>query len=330
MKKICLVYRRPVKAFFSIEKVFSSIKQWLSNKYLIQEISVPYTRATPVTILKNIFFARKYKADLYHITGDIHYATLAYPGTKTVLTIHDCVFLYNSTGVKKKLLIYLFLKWPVKHCKLITTISESTKKDIVRYSGCSPDKIIVIPNPLSLHIKYVPAAFNETDPVILFIGITPNKNLERVIVALEDIKCTLHIVGVVNDDIKELLLKHKIRLKNSSFLSDDELAGAYYNADLVLFPSLFEGFGLPIIEAQKAGRPVITSNIDPMKQVAGGAACLVNPNDINSIREGIIKVIADEAYRKNLVERGFQNICRFSNEVIAEQYMAVYERVLRN
>lgn len=330
MKKICLVYRRPVKEFFSIEKVFSVVKTALKGMFIISETTVPHNRVTVISILQNILSASRCKADVYHITGDIHYVVLAFPSKKTILTVHDCVFLYKNNGLKRTLLKYLFLKWPVQYSRLVTTISEATKKDIVKFSGCRPDKVIIIPNPLPSHIWHVPNSFRNDQPVLLFIGTTENKNLASVIPALKGIPCMLHIIGVVSDEKRILLQQEGIQWENSFYLDEEQLGKKYCEADIILFPSLFEGFGLPILEGQKAGRPVITSNIEPMKSVAGQGACLVNPSSIASIREGILKVIEDADYRNELVRNGFDNIKRFSPEAIAEQYATVYNEILYN
>jgi glycosyltransferase involved in cell wall biosynthesis len=95
----------------------------------------------------------------------------------------------------------------------------------------------------------------------------------------------------------------------------------------VVFASTYEGFGMPIVEANATGRPVVTSNIGPMPEVAGSAACLVDPFDCSSIREGIVRVIGDADYRSHLVAGGFENVKRFQADVIAAQYAAVYREV---
>ncbi len=110
-------------------------------------------------------------------------------------------------------------------------------------------------------------------------------------------------------------------------LSDQELVAAYENADVVVFASVAEGFGLPIIEAQAVGRPVVTSNLSPMKEVAGGAACLVDPHKVDDIRAGMQRVIADAEYRHRLIQSGYENAARYSAAGVAAQYARLYERV---
>jgi glycosyltransferase involved in cell wall biosynthesis len=326
-KTVCLLFRKPDR-FFSIERIFQQLEPRLIKHIPVTTWTAPSGFASPLSIAKNLLAARKVRASIFHVTGDIHYIVLALPRRKTILTIHDCIFLYQTTGIKRLVIKWLFLKLPVMYCRMVITISEASKRDIVRNTGCRPEKIVVIPDPVDDTIHYAPLSFRTTNPVILFIGSTKHKNLERVIPALLGISCRLHIIGKLPQDSVDLLQKNNIQYIQQYKLSNEEIALKYSSADLVLFPSTFEGFGLPILEGQKAGRPVITSDLSPMKDVAGNAACLVDPYNIESIREGILKVIGDEEYRKQLIAAGFENIKRFTAESVADQYYNCYEKIL--
>jgi glycosyltransferase involved in cell wall biosynthesis len=304
---VYLLFRKPGR-FFSIERVFHQLMPILGKELSVHEWTAPHANASPKDLLGNLRSAAKCKADVYHVTGDVHYVVRALPRRRTLLTIHDCVFLHRTKGLKRRILKWLFLDMPVRHCRLVTTISEATKQDILKHTQCSPEKITVIPNPVTDNIYYQPREITWDTPRILFIGATPNKNLERAIDALATVPCQLDIIGKPGPEITERLSRYAITHTIQSGLSDEDIAKMYAEADLILFPSLFEGFGLPIVEGQKAGRPVITSDLSPMKEVAGGAACLIN--------------------REKLVSDGFKNVERFSTAAIARQYEECYRKIL--
>ncbi|HEY6437418.1 MAG TPA: glycosyltransferase family 1 protein [Ignavibacteriaceae bacterium] len=295
----------------------------------IQRAEVPWYSSGIIKIIRNVLSLRKESASIYHITGDIHYAVFAFPRRKTILTIHDSVFIYQSKGLKRWVFLHLYLKWPARYASAITTISEQSKTDIIKFSNCDPSKIKVIPDPLNSFITFSKKPFNKSKPVILFIGSTPNKNLPRVLEAIAGISCHLELIGKFPSEqlqrIKQLELSHSI----SVGISEDELNRKYGEADILLFPSLFEGFGLPIVEAQQAGKVVITSNMGPMNEVAGKGACIVNPMSIESIREGLIKVISDDKYREQLINLGTENCKRFSAKTVSAEYLAVYDKILK-
>ena len=328
MIKILQIFRKKNPAFFSIEKVFGSIRLLQEKMVQLDIVSLPFYNSGLVAIFRNLnFLKRRRGATVYHVTGDVHYAVLALPAKKTILTIHDCVFLYSSTGVKRWILKRLFLDLPVKHAAAITTISEFSRGEIIRFSKCDPGKVVVIANPVNDSIFFQRKPFNAERPVILFIGVTPNKNLERVAPALEGISCRLVVLGKLNAGQEELLSRHQVDFTSVQGVSEEALAQLYADSDMVLFPSVFEGFGLPIIEGQKAGRVVITSNTEPMKSVAGGGAYLVDPYDINAIREGVQTIIKNADIRNNLIEAGLENIQKYSAIHIADAYQQLYEKV---
>ena len=162
---------------------------------------------------------------------------------------------------------------------------------------------------------------------ILQVGTSDNKNLLRVAAALEGICCRLVIIGALSSEQVDALTFHGINYETHTDLSREQMVDAYVRADLLLFASTYEGFGLPIVEANAVGRPVITSQVSAMPEVAGDAACLVDPHDVMSIRRGVLRVMDDPAYRQALVDRGLVNARRFQAASIAHRYLDVYRSV---
>jgi len=326
---VLFVFRKKNPLFFSIEKVFDSITPDIKRfGWEIVPTYVPLYSSGIFSIIKNIVYLfKRRQAAIFHVTGDIHYAVFAFPANRTILTIHDCIFIHQSRGIKRWVMKQLFLNWPVRYARFVTTISEQSKQEIVKYSSCNPSKIIVIPNPVRSTISFNVNKKWNSKPIILFIGSTPNKNLGRVLEALKGINCTLDIVGRVSEELNNQVSALEMDVLVSERISEEELNEKYYRADLLLFPSLFEGFGLPILEAQQAGTPVVTSNIPPMNETAGRGACIVDPFEVQSIRKGVLKVIQDERYRKELVELGKQNSSLYELSTIASRYADLYRQI---
>jgi glycosyltransferase involved in cell wall biosynthesis len=324
---IIQVFRKKNPLFFSIETVFNQVRQaWNYNDSLISEV-LPVNGISFANIL---YLRKKYqpkKECVFHITGDVHYVVLGLPSKRTILTVHDSVFIKQHNGIKRWVLKMILLKMPIWYVGVVTTISEKSKEEIIALTGCKPEKINVIPNPVSDYIYYKQERFNSNCPTFLFVGNTPNKNLERVVEAIKGIACKLSIIGKLSDEQIGLLKSHNIKYDAVHGISNEEIAIKYSQADVVLFPSLYEGFGLPIIEGFKAGRVVITSKLAPMQDIASDAACLVDPYNIQSIRDGILQVIQNNEYRSRLIENGFEVVKQYQPSAIAEKYFHLFQKV---
>jgi glycosyltransferase involved in cell wall biosynthesis len=311
----------------SIEVVFRRIAEGLERKGVKTAFEkLPYGNGI-FGIFRNLFSYRGGVADIFHITGHSHYIGLVLPPDRTVLTIHDLGILKVRSGLRRWVIKKLLFDWPVRRLKYITAISEATKQDLVRATGCEPGKIRVIQNPAPERLnekRRLPAA----PPVILHIGAAPHKNLESLAEAINGFDCRLRVIGQLDKQQRGLLDSLKIRYDSVGPIGDREMADEYKNADLLVFCSTFEGFGMPIIEAQAAGLPVITSDLEPMNDVAGGGALLVDPNKPSEIRRAIGEMLGNERTRAELIDRGYENVSRFSSEKIVGAYLQLYEEVL--
>ena len=328
--KVVYFQRKRGPGHFSIEKVFEIFWSYLPPNIQPVVLQCPRESRGILNRIINILWAWRNQGDINHVTGDVHYLTYLMRRRRTVLTIHDCVLMERHQGFKRWLLRLLWYRLPVARSGIVTTISQFTKDQLLKHVFCTPDKIVVIHDPYDPSFKPSPKPFNTDCPVILQMGTGWNKNLERVAAALDGIHCFLEIVGTLSKEQRTILESHSIRYANHVNISDQELYSLYKKCDLVTFASLFEGFGLPIIESQAVGRPIVTSNRCPMTEVAGGAACLVDPESVESIRQGILKVIEDKVYREELVRKGLENIERFAPQKIAARYVENYEKLIFN
>ncbi len=164
-------------------------------------------------------------------------------------------------------------------------------------------------------------------PKILQIGTGDNKNLVRLTEALKDIPCHLTIVGQLSEEQQKYLQQAGVEYTNKYNLSQEEIIDVYKACDIVSFVSLFEGFGMPIIEANTIERVVLTSNLSSMPEVAGDAALFVDPYNVADIRRGLQELINNEELRTRLIDNGRRNRERFNPDVIAEQYYQIYRRL---
>lgn len=162
---------------------------------------------------------------------------------------------------------------------------------------------------------------------MLQVGTAENKNLARVIVACRDLPVELTIVGAMSAGERSQLHALGIPYENRVELDDGALIAAFESCDALIFASTYEGFGLPIIEAQSVGRPVITSRFGATAETAGGAACLVDPFDTADIARGIRRLIDDPRYASELVAGGLENVARFAPERVAEAYAGLYREL---
>lgn len=312
---------------FSIELLFDQIRAHLPADITCETKVAHYHSGGVVPRLRMCLDAMREQGEINHVTGDINFLASVLSGPRTVLTVHDVGMMNHPNPLARKVLQWFWVSLPVKRAGFVTTVSAATKRELLKYVDVDERKVRVIHVPVAPGLTYAPREFNSEHPVILHIGCAPNKNLPRLAEALQGLRCRLEIIGKPSEAQEEKLAQHGIDYGWSARLSNDELRQKYEACDMLAFASTYEGFGMPIVEANIVGRPVVTGNLLSMPEVAGDAAQLVDPFDVKDIRAGIERVIGDAAYRARLVERGRVNAERFAPATIAAQYAALYREM---
>lgn len=318
-----LFFRKKRDGANSIEMVFDNLDEYLLPH---KNECVPMSGAGLLALLANIHYAHKHRNDVNHVTGDVQYLAIG-TGRNTVLTVHDVGSALRGSIISRIFIKLLWFWIPALIVKRITVISEFTKKELSSIIPFAKSKIAVVHNAFCPNVSYLEKDFNSVCPVILHMGTKANKNLERIIEALNGIKCHLIIVGKMSEQQMKLIEVSGISCDNYYDVPYSKIIELYQKCDIVSFPSTYEGFGVPILEANAAGRPIVVGNIPVLHEVADDAACFVDPYSVESIRNGFCRLFNDVEYRNGLVTRGFANIKRFSPEVIAGQYNEIYESI---
>jgi glycosyltransferase involved in cell wall biosynthesis len=328
--KVALLFRAP-GLFFSVEQLFVLIAEAMPVGVGTTLRVAPRGGASANALCANLLWAARLNgADVFHITGDIHYAALSFWLKPLVLTLLDLRFYEESTGWRRIVFWWFWIYLPCLRASRITVISNFTKDRLLKTCSISASKVSVIPCCVAPHFIRKDRDWPLGRPRLLQIGTTSNKNLIRVVEACVGLDVHLIVVGHLTERNRHLLSSSGTQWEAYQDLEPHQVADLYATSDLIIFASTYEGFGLPILEAQAVGRPVITSNISPMSEVAGEGALKVDPFDVDSIRNGMQRLLANSELRNKLVKKGFENVKQYSAAAIAAQYAALYREVLEN
>ncbi|KKQ78830.1 MAG: Glycosyl transferase group 1 [Parcubacteria group bacterium GW2011_GWC2_38_7] len=271
--------------------------------------------------------------------------------TKVVCTVHDLAFITHPSYFKplKRILYSKMTTYSVKKACRIIAVSQSTKNDLVKYYRIKPEKITVIchgynrdlfKEKFSLEvIKKTKDKYGLADKnYILYVGeLQPRKNITTLIKAFNSVKDSItkyHLVivgrkGWYYEDIFKHVENYKLhdRIIFTGYVPEKDLPVLMNQAKVFVYPSLYEGFGLPVIEAMACGAPVITSNVSSLPEVAGDAAILVDPYNVDDIANAIYNVINDKELRESLIYKGLKRAKEFSWEKAAKETLEVFEEV---
>lgn len=286
-----------------------------------------------------------------------HYAPRFSP-VPTVTSVMDLAYIHFPEYFAEKDLYQLkhWTKYSVQKAAHVITISNSSKNDIIKAYNVPESKVSVVYlgikdmtslNPHVYSMSELQSKFGISKNYVLSVGtLQPRKNTARLIEAFSKVvrskkqvvsgdDLQLIVVGKrgwLYEDILAAPKKYGVedRVKFLDFVSDDDLAMLYKNALCYVFPSLYEGFGLPILEAMKFDCPVITSNVSSLPEAAGDAALYVDPTDIDDIAAKISSLLDNESLRKELMKKGRDQIKKFSWEKSAKQTLEILEQVAKS
>lgn len=320
---ITYIYRKPEPNYKSIEGIFYTISEKVGLERETSKLELQRSGGNLGTLWSNMSNFQRKINHIYHITGDVQYMGIV-TRRKSVLTVHDVKSIVKGRFLKRTYMKLFWFWLPALFVKRITVISEFTKKELEHVIPFAKRKIRVVPNPVNDVFQFKTSVFNKNKPRILLLGTKSNKNLERTFKALEGINCEVMLIGKLTKHQDLLSKKLNLNLTSKFDLSLEQVVVAYQNCDILCFASTYEGFGMPIIEAQATGRPVLTSNLGAMKEVAGDSALLVNPFEITSIRAGINQLINDQTLRESLIKKGSINVQRFCTETVVNDYLKIY------
>ena len=321
------------------------IEQLGRNFRPMSDRSAGYSVAEQLTVPVALARAR---VDLFHAP---HYVLPALTPCRSIVTIHDCIHLMFPQYLPGRL-AHIAARVALWHAAnrsaRVLTVSEASKRDILRFFSIPSDKVDVIYNGIDDRFSHAPdedqmrrvrVRYQLHDRFLLYSGnVKPHKNLERLI----DAFARLRQHGF--DDIKLLITGSEVsryatlrravhrynlhkHVRFLGFLSTETLATLYHLADAFVFPSLYEGFGLPPLEAMASGTPVLTSNVSSLPEVVGDAALLIDPYDPNAIADGMRQILSDHSVRERLVSNGRARASSFSWEESARRVLTIYRQV---
>ncbi len=293
-------------------------------------------------------YLRKASLDLFHGTN---YEVPLWSKRRSVLTIHDLSILLHADTHEPDLVRRARKRLPVmaRSASMIITATESVRREICEHLHVKADRVAVTPFAPRSSFQAMPAKqANQTkerlgieDEFVLFVGtVEPRKNLLTLMRAFDQIlrqtsrRPQLVVVGAegwLMDELFAFIKQSSIsdRLLLTGYLDDDDLRALYSSCTVFVYPSIYEGFGLPPLEAMACGAPVIAGNIATFQETLGSAAQLVEPNDVEAFARSIVEILDDEDRRRALSRRGLEQAAKFSWQRTAKLTLEVYREILR-
>jgi len=311
------------------------------------EISVLFNNSItnfPRTLIYDLILVpsklKNLNADIYHaVLPELSIAPIFLHKKPLITTIHDILLFHFP--YERKCIAREYVKFSTKialHSNIILTVSESSKNEICNFFRTPEEKVIVIPNGIDLSLFKRKEKEPENNIIGYLGGFGPRKNLFRLFKALKIVKKFIpDVILRIGGSGKVLSLinfARKLKVLNSiewvGYVPERKLPKFYSSLKLFVYPSLYEGFGLPPLEAMACGTPVITSNISSLRETVGKGGILINPYDVDELAEAIYEILTNDKLRKNLIKKGLRRAKQFSWEKTAKETLKVYKEVLKH
>lgn len=290
---------------------------------------------------------RKHEIDVFHGLSHEIPIGIQKTGIKSVVTIHDLIFKHYPKQYKAidNFIYNAKFKYACQNADRVVAISESTRKDITHFYGIDPEKIEVVYQSCSDQFKNkwsekkiqgVVEKYRLPQEFILYVGsVIERKNLLNIVKALAGLSNDLspHLVvvgqgGSYKQKVQEYLAEQGME-NQVSFITPvfEDIPGLYQRASLFVYPSVYEGFGIPVIEALFSNTPVVTSNVSSLPEAGGPDTLQVDPYSVEALAEAIEKGLTDESLRQTMISKGYAYVQRFDGDEAARQMMEIYRRL---
>lgn len=308
----------------SIEEIFNTLMPYFGRE--VEMVELPCVGGDVWGCLRNLWYAWRRRGRMNHVSGEVYYIAMVLP--RCLVTLHDVGSICTGGRVVQWLKRLLWITLPMRMARYVSVISENSRCELIALAPCVAKKSKVVYNPFRADMPDTDTSVHKR-PRILHIGTKPNKNLERVVEALRGMDVELMALGAPTERQKQMLADSGLSYHIFCDLPYSNVLRLYASADIVSFPSLYEGFGMPVLEAQSARKPILASDIAVLHEVAGEGALFCNPESVESIRDGFNRLLTDAELRQNLVSEGEKNISRFAPERIASEYKNIYSQLLK-
>jgi len=318
--RVAIVMRCAAPGQVSLERVFGELSKSMPNWVECVLVTLPRPSTSIIGFVLNACVIRSLDADVIHFGGDVTvFSPFVQRDRAVVTTFADLVPLHARSGLRRALIRLLWYVLPLRRSNICVAISQSTRSEARAAYGQKADDMRVVYCPAP---RATPTTTDARSGV-LHVGAAGHKNLRRTLRALEGTGIPVRVVGVPPADDVAYAEELGVPLTCGT-VSESELFDLYRKSAALVFPSLYEGFGLPIVEAQASGCPVITSRGYSMQEVADRAAVYVDPYDVTDIRRAILQIVEDPDLARSLADLGRANVERFKPSVLADEYAELY------